>query len=115
MATPIDVDRVLNSRACVGDVSDWYSFTVSPLRKNIRVILYQQPIAMNMALYKRVNGSASLILESPDNADGLKTKYLTKNSLDPGTYYLRVYKAVSDNAAAGTPYPFTVSTKNVPY
>jgi len=115
MATPIDVDRVLNARACVGDVSDWYSFTVSPLRKNIRVILYQQPIAMKMALYKRVNGSASLILESPDNADGLKTKYLTKNGLDPGTYYLRVYKAVSDNAAPGTPYPFTVSTKNVPY
>ncbi|MBK6419786.1 MAG: S8 family serine peptidase [Ignavibacteria bacterium] len=115
MAKPIDVDRVLNARACANDVSDWYSFVVTPDRKNIRVILYQQPIAMKMSLYKRVNGNATLILESPDNADGLKTKYLTKNALDPGTYYLRVYKADPGQSAEGAPYPFTVSTKSVPY
>jgi len=110
-AASIEVNRNITSRSCTDDVSDWYSFVVPGSQRNVKVTLYQQPVPIKLALYRIVNGNATLVVDSPDNNNGTSTKSLVANGLLAGeTYYVRLHNQ-SGPYANGQTYSFRVNTK----
>lgn len=111
-AAAVEVNRTITARSCSNDVSDWYSVVVPAQQRNIRVVLYQQPVPVKLALYRMVNGNASLIAESADNDNGTGMKTLTANGLNAGeTMYVRLFNTQGPYANGQT-YSFRVNTKS---
>lgn len=110
-AAAIETNRTVTARSCDGDVSDWHSFVVPAQQRNVRVVLYQQPVPVKLALYRLVNGNATLVSESPDNSNDAGFKALVANNLQSGeTYYVRFYNQ-SGPYANGQTYSFRVNTR----
>ncbi len=111
-AKPVEKGRTIYARACKDDVSDWYSFSVSSQQPNLKVVMYAQPVPLQMALYRMENGSAVKVKDSPDNNNGTGTKVVEANGLQGGSYYLRIFNVNSGSVfSSATPYSFVVTTK----
>ena len=116
LAAPIETNRSIYARACKDDVSDWYSFTVTNWRRNVKIYLYQQPVPLQLQLFRKVNGSASKVKDSPNNGNNSSTKVLIANNLTPGTYYVRVFNPdASSSYSNSQEYPLRVNTRSTPY
>ncbi len=116
LAAPIETDRNVYARACKDDVADWYSVTVTNSRPHVKIYLYAQPVPLQLQLYRRVNGSAQKISDSPDNGNNTSTKVLTANNLTPGTYYVRIFNPDAASVYSSfQEYPLRVNTRSTPF
>ena len=116
LAAPIETNRNIYARACQDDVSDWYSFTVTNWKPNVKIYLYQQPVPLQLQLYRKVNGNTTKLADSPDNGNNSSTKVLIANGLAPGTYYVRVFNPdASSSYSNSQEYPLRVNTRSTPY